>query len=74
MHTTYQLNSSELDEKFLEAVKSLFAGKNIKIVITELDDTAYLSSSEANHQHLMRAIRDVEAGENLRIVDLEEYA
>jgi antitoxin YefM len=74
MHTTYQLHSSELDENFLEAIKRLFADKNIKIVITELDDTAYLSSSEANHERLMRAIRDIEAGENLHVVDIEGYA
>ena len=74
MHTTYQLHSSELDEKFLEAVKSLFADKNIKIVITELDDTAYLSASDANHQHLMQAIQDIEAGKNLQVVDIEEFA
>jgi antitoxin YefM len=74
MHTTYQLHSRELDEKFLEAIKHLFADKYIKIVITELDDTAYLSSSEANHEHLMRAIRDIGAGENLQVVDIEDFA
>lgn len=74
MHTTYQLHSSELDEKFVEAIKHLFADKYIKIDITELDNTAYLSSSEANHQHLMQAIQDIEAGRNLRAVDIEEFA
>ena len=74
MHTTYQLHSSELDEKFIVAIKHLFADKNIKIVVTELDETAYLLSSAANHEHLMQVIEDIEAGHNLREVNLEEYA
>lgn len=74
MHTTYQLHSSELDEKFLETIKQRFVGKNIKIVITELDDTSYLSASAANHDHLMKVIKEIDAGENLKAVDLEEYS
>lgn len=74
MNTTYQLHSSELDNNFIVAIKHLFADKNIQIVVTELDESAYLSSSHANHQHLMQVIRDIEAGENLYEVDIESYA
>ena len=73
MQTTYELHSSELNEKFIIAIKQLFADKNIQIVVTELDDTAYLSSSTANHEHLMQVIQDIEAGENLHEIDLEAY-
>ena len=74
MYTTYQLHSSELDEKFIVAIKHLFADKNIRIVVSELDETAYLASSSANHEHLMKVIEDIETGKNLREVDIEEYA
>ena len=74
MHTTYQLHSSELDENFVAAIKHLFVDKNIRIVVTEVDESAYLSSSEANHEHLLKVIQDIEAGKNLQEVDIEAYA
>lgn len=74
MHTTYQLHSSELNETFIATIKQLFADKNIKIIVTELDETAYLSSSTANHKHLTQIIQDIEAGKNLIEVDIEAYA
>lgn len=73
MQTTYELHSSELNEKFIITIKQLFADKNIQIIVTELDDTAYLSSSTANHEHLMQVIQDIEAGKNLHEIDLEAY-
>jgi len=74
MHTSYQLHSSELNESFVVAIRHLFADKNIRIVVTELDESAYLSSSEENHEHLLKVIQDIEAGKNLQEVDIEAYA
>ncbi len=74
MQTTYQLHSSELNENFIIAIRHLFADKNIKIVVTEMDETTYLSSSSVNHEHLMQVIQDIEAGVNLQEVDIEAYA
>ena len=70
MQTTYQLHSSELNENFIIAIQHLFADKNIKIVVTEMDETTYLSSSSVNHEHLMQVIQDIEAGVNLQEVDI----
>ena len=65
IQTTYQLHSSELNENFMAALKQLFSDKNIKIVVTELDETSYLSASAANQQHLSNVIHDIEMGKNL---------
>ena len=71
MLTTYQLNSSELDENFILALKQLFAGKAIRIVVTELDETEYLMSMPANRERLLQAIRDIESGKPLQPFDWE---
>ena len=42
MQTVYRLNSSELDNRFLEALKTLFQDKEIEIVVTEIDETVAL--------------------------------
>jgi antitoxin YefM len=39
MHTTYRLNASELDQGFLDALKATFQGKEIEIVVYEVDET-----------------------------------
>lgn len=61
MQTIYQINANELDENLLESIKALFKNKEIEIVVTERDETAYLLRSPANREKLLRAIEDVEA-------------
>lgn len=71
MHTTYRLNANELDESFLEGLKSTFKGREIEIVVSEVDEIAYLRQSEANRKRLLTAIENVEKGTNLVEVSLE---
>jgi antitoxin YefM len=65
MHTIYQVNADELDQRFLDALKAMFKNKEIEIVVYERDETAYLLRSPANREHLLTAVRDVEHGQNL---------
>jgi antitoxin YefM len=65
MQTTYLINADELDDRFLNALKMLFAGKQIEILVTEMDETAYLLRSKANRERLMAAIINVENGHNI---------
>jgi antitoxin YefM len=74
MNTTYRLNANELDEKFLQSLKALFKDKDIEIIVSEVDETAYLLRSEANKERLLKAVESVEKGENLvevRMGDLQ---
>lgn len=71
MQTIYHLRTDELDNQFLEALKTLFKDKTIKIVVDEIDETAYLLHSAANREHLLKAIAQVENGEELVEVELE---
>jgi antitoxin YefM len=46
-------------------LKALFKDKNIEIVVSEVDETAYLLQSEANRQRLLKAIQHVNDQQNL---------
>jgi len=71
MHTVYHLNANELDDKFLESLKTLFAGKSVEIVISEVDETDYLLRSDANRRRLLHAIENVNRGEQLIEVSMD---
>ncbi|MGC8493008.1 MAG: hypothetical protein ACP5SH_14860 [Syntrophobacteraceae bacterium] len=65
MNSVYRLNANELDEKFIQSLKALFKDKDIEIVVSEVDETAYLLRSGANKERLLKAIENIENGENL---------
>lgn len=65
MNTIYRLNANELDEKFLQSLRTLFKDKDIEIMVTEIDETAYLLRSEPNKKRLLKAVENAEKGENL---------
>lgn len=65
MQTTYRLNANELNDQFLDALKSLFRDKEIEIVVSEVDETTYLLQSEANRKRLMESIENINLGKNL---------
>lgn len=73
MQTSYRLNARDLDQHFLESLKTLFQDKEIEIVVYEVDETAYLSKSEVNRRRLLQAIENVENGTNLIEVNFEEF-
>jgi antitoxin YefM len=72
MQTSYRLNARDLDHHFLESLKTLFQDKEIEIIVYDVDETVYLSQSEANRRRLLQAIENVENGTNLIEVNLEE--
>lgn len=73
MQTIYQINADELDQNILESIKALFKNKDIEIVVTERDETAYLLRSPANRERLLQAIEDVEANRNTITPNQEQF-
>jgi len=73
MTTVFHTTAEELDESFLASVKAAFKGRSIEIVVTEDDETGYLLRHPANRERLLRAIAEVEAGENLVTSDQEQF-
>jgi len=73
MQTIYQINADELDQNLLESIKLLFKHKEIEIVISERDETNYLSRSPANHENLLAAIKDIEENRNIIVPNQERF-
>lgn len=73
MQTIYQINADDLNEDFLEGLKTTFKHKDIEIVVYERDETGYLLRSPANRARLLEAIADVEQGRNIVIPDQEQF-
>jgi antitoxin YefM len=76
MMTSYTLPAEDLNEAFMQKLRKSFSGKNVEITVTEIDDiddTEYLLRSQANREHLLRAIKDVEEGKNLIEVDMSSF-
>ena len=65
MSTTFRLNADELEPSFVEKIKFLFAHKDIAVTVYEEDETDYLSSTQANREHLDRSIADIREGRNM---------
>ncbi len=77
MYANYRMNVNELDERFLETLRTMFHDREIEISVSEAVDngeieTAYLLRSPANRGHLLKALDDVSQGRNLVTVDLDE--
>ncbi len=65
MYTVYRLNANELNVEFVEALRALFHVKEIEIMVSEIDETAYLFQSEANKRRLLRAVQNINSQQNL---------
>jgi len=72
MESSFRLNARDLNQNFLESLKTLFQDREIEIIVYDVDETAYLSKSEANQQRLLKAIKNVENGTNMIEVNLED--
>lgn len=76
METTYKINANELNEDFLNSLKTLFPNRKLLISVQAIeddfeDDTAYLSSSPVNKERLLNAIENYEVGKNLKKISWE---
>ena len=57
MQATFKIKAEEFNESLLNKIKKMFEGKSVTITITtETDETAYLTASSANKEHLMKSI------------------
>lgn len=72
MQSIYRLKANELNDNFLEGLKTTFKDKDIEIIVSELDETEYLFRSEANKEKLLQAVENVKQRKNLIEVNLDD--
>lgn len=73
MYSTYRLKADELSTDFIKALKKVYQHREIEIIVQEIqDETEYLLSTQANREHLLRAIENVKNHTNLVHVKLED--
>ncbi|MCT7972464.1 hypothetical protein [Laspinema olomoucense] len=73
MTAIYRLNANEIDAQFLDDIKAKFSDKQIEIVVSELDETEYLLSSKTNKEKLLAGIENINKGQNLTEVNLDNF-
>jgi hypothetical protein len=57
MEALFKIKTEEIDKKFIDSLKKLFAGKDIVIRVYEEDEeTAYLTKYPENEKHLLENI------------------
>lgn len=71
MYTVYRMNMNELDDQFVEVLRTLFKDKEVEITVAEVDETQYLLRGEANRVRLLQAVKNIENGQNLVDVPLD---
>jgi antitoxin YefM len=79
MYALYKLRADELDQHFLDALRSQFQDREIEIAVSDAldsteDETAYLLRSPTNRERLLRALENVAQGRDLKAVDLDDLS
>ena len=71
MHTVYRLNVNDLNYQFIESLQTLFKEKEIEIIVSDVDETAYLLQSEPNRRRLLQAVQNISNQRNIVEVPLD---
>lgn len=75
METTFRLNTSDLNTRFLTTLKSLFIKREIEITVSDVinDETDFLLKDPVNKAYLLKAIGEVKNNKNLHRFSGEEF-
>ncbi|MDF7816934.1 hypothetical protein P1X15_04980 [Runella sp. MFBS21] len=68
MTTTIELNAEELDYKLFKSLKAMYKNRKIRLTInSEMDETEYLLSSQANRDILKKSMEEAKRGEKILV-------
>ncbi|MDD2697446.1 MAG: hypothetical protein PHF17_01455 [Arcobacteraceae bacterium] len=69
MQVSFVFESNELDYSFIDKLKVLFGNKKIELLVSDTDDTQYLSTSKSNQEQLLSSIKNIENNTNLVVAN-----
>lgn len=69
MYTTFHYDTAtELNSDFLKAIKTLFKNQRITVTVeTEMDETGFLMSNEANKKSILESIKQANNGDVIKV-------
>jgi hypothetical protein len=69
MYTTFHYDTAtELNSDFLKAIKTLFKNQRIIVTVeTEMDETGFLMSNEANKKSILESIKQANNGDVIKV-------
>lgn len=69
MVSSFTLRTEELNANFIETIKSLFADREIEIIVQDVQtDTDYLLKSPENRKHLLQSIANLENSQKIHVL------
>lgn len=74
MDTLVRLNADELNQSFIDFIKSSFKGKKIALHIYEEegDETEYLLSDATHREKLLKTVAEVNEQKQVKVYTLED--
>lgn len=77
MYTIYKINSDDLNENFIAAIKAQYPHQTIEIAISDVqqveqDETEYLLADPENKARLLSAAKKIENNEQLINVEIDK--
>ena len=72
MVTTYTLNTRELENTFIDSVRTTYPNQVVEIQVKEQDTTEYLLRTPANREHMEKALKNIEEGNVISFKTVEQ--
>jgi len=71
MVTTYKLNTRELENTFIDSIKTSYPDRIVEIQVREQDETEYLLSTPANRERMDKILNETNEGKLITFETLE---
>jgi antitoxin YefM len=72
MQSIYRVRAADLTSDFITALQYVYKDREIEIVVSDVvDETDYLLGTDANREHLIAAMKNIEVGEDLVSLSLD---
>jgi len=71
MVTTYKLNTRDLEETFINSIRTTYPDKIVEIQVREQDETEFLLSTPSNREHMEKVLLEAKEGKLVTFETLE---
>jgi len=72
MVTTYKLNTRDLENNFIDSIRTTYPDQVVEIQVREQDETEYLLGIPANRERMERALKEAEEGKLITFETIDQ--